>query len=210
MISDNCLYGELKFLRANVVQFSNVVYSVTLKQPKPWWNPAKLKSNVKSPKGTKKEILHGVSGVARPGEMVVMLGPSGSGKTTLLKVLGGRLKSSKVEGTVLYNDEPHSKFIKRRTGFVTQDDVLFANLTVKETLVYAARLRLPDTYTRDQKVGTQILSSVMECSDSTEMFEISGSGIGLTVVCNLSIDQILSSAVEQGHRVSRLRVRESD
>jgi len=55
---------------------------------------------------------------------------------------------------VLYNDAPYSKFIKRRTGFVTQDDVLFANLTVKETLVYAARLRLPDTYSRDQKVGT--------------------------------------------------------
>ena len=85
--------------------------------------------------------------------MLVMLGPSGSGKTTLLKVLGSRLKSDKVEGTVLYNDEPHSKFIKRRTGFVTQDDVLFANLTVKETLVYAARLRLPDTYTREDKVN---------------------------------------------------------
>ncbi|KAG0616160.1 hypothetical protein M758_5G094500 [Ceratodon purpureus] len=134
------------------LKFSNIVYSVELKQPKQWLNLKKFKSNLKTPKAKTKEILHGVSGVVRPGEMLVMLGPSGSGKTTLLKVLGSRLKSDKVEGTVLYNDEPHSKFIKRRTGFVTQDDVLFANLTVKETLVYAARLRLPDTYTREDKV----------------------------------------------------------
>lgn len=135
-----------------MVQFSKVVYSVALKQQKQWFDLRKLKANVKAPKAQSKEILHGVSGMVRPGEMLVMLGPSGSGKTTLLKVLGGRLKGAKVEGTVLYNDEPYSKVIKRRTGFVTQDDVLFPNLTVKETLVFAARLRLPDTYTKEQKV----------------------------------------------------------
>lgn len=34
---------------------------------------------------------------------------------------------------------------------MTQDDVLFPHLTVKETLNYAARLRLPKTLTREQK-----------------------------------------------------------
>lgn len=34
---------------------------------------------------------------------------------------------------------------------MTQDDVLFPHLTVKETLTYAARLRLPKTLTREQK-----------------------------------------------------------
>jgi ABC-type multidrug transport system ATPase subunit len=38
-----------------------------------------------------------------------------------------------------------------RIGFVTQDDVLFTHLTVKETLTYAALLRLPKTMTRQQK-----------------------------------------------------------
>ena len=38
-----------------------------------------------------------------------------------------------------------------RIGFVTQDDVLFAHLTVRETLTYAALLRLPRTMTRRQK-----------------------------------------------------------
>jgi ABC-type multidrug transport system ATPase subunit len=38
-----------------------------------------------------------------------------------------------------------------RIGFVTQDDVLFTHLTVKETLTYAALLRLPKTMTQQQK-----------------------------------------------------------
>lgn len=38
-----------------------------------------------------------------------------------------------------------------RMGFVAQDDVLFAHLTVRETLTYAALLRLPRTMTREQK-----------------------------------------------------------
>lgn len=38
-----------------------------------------------------------------------------------------------------------------RIGFVMQDDVAFPHLTVKETLTYAALLRLPNTLTKDQK-----------------------------------------------------------
>lgn len=38
-----------------------------------------------------------------------------------------------------------------RIGFVTQDDVLFPHLTVKETLTFAALLRLPKTLTKQQK-----------------------------------------------------------
>ncbi|XP_065856376.1 ABC transporter G family member 22-like isoform X2 [Euphorbia lathyris] len=79
------------------------------------------------------------------------MGPSGSGKTTLLSLLGGRLTQSTVSGSVTFNDQPYSKFLKSRIGFVTQDDVLFPHLTVKETLTYAARLRLPKTLTKEQK-----------------------------------------------------------
>lgn len=38
-----------------------------------------------------------------------------------------------------------------RIGFVSQDDVLFAHLTVKETLTYSALLRLPNTMSKKQK-----------------------------------------------------------
>uniref|UniRef100_A0A0E0K8Z2 ABC transporter domain-containing protein n=1 Tax=Oryza punctata TaxID=4537 RepID=A0A0E0K8Z2_ORYPU len=103
-------------------------------------------------KGTPREILTGISGSAAPGEVLALMGPSGSGKTTLLSILGGRVAGAgAVEGCVSYNDEPYSKSLKRRIGFVTQDDVLFTHLTVKETLTYAALLRLPRTMTRQEK-----------------------------------------------------------
>lgn len=150
------LYGsvvmKLVCVLVRVEQFSNLVYSVSLKRPKSWWNVRKWKENCCASQVVKKTIVDGVSGTVRPGEMLVMLGPSGSGKTTLLKLLGGRLTGKLKKGSILYNDRPYSKAVKRRTGFVTQDDVLFPHLTVKETLVYAALLRLPSTFTRQEKV----------------------------------------------------------
>ncbi|CAI9097538.1 OLC1v1033992C1 [Oldenlandia corymbosa var. corymbosa] len=98
-----------------------------------------------------KDVLNGITGCVNPGEVLALMGPSGSGKTTLLSLLGGRLRESTVGGTITYNDQPYSKFLKSRIGFVTQDDVLFPHLTVKETLTFAARLRLPSTLTKQEK-----------------------------------------------------------
>ncbi|KAE8735165.1 ABC transporter G family member 22 [Hibiscus syriacus] len=98
-----------------------------------------------------RDILNGISGSVNPGEVLALIGPSGSGKTSLLNLLGGRLIQSAVGGSVTYNDQPYSKFLKSRIGFVTQDDVLFPHLTVKEMLTYAARLRLPKVLTKQQK-----------------------------------------------------------
>ncbi|KAI3821892.1 hypothetical protein L1987_09467 [Smallanthus sonchifolius] len=104
-------------------------------------------------KGTReKVILNGVSGMVRPGEILAMLGPSGSGKTTLLTALGGRL-TGKLAGKITYNNQPFCGSTKRRTGFVTQDDVLYPHLTVTETLLFTAMLRLPTSLTRDEKVN---------------------------------------------------------
>ncbi|KAI4348846.1 hypothetical protein L6164_009516 [Bauhinia variegata] len=98
-----------------------------------------------------KEILNGITGCVNPGEVLALMGPSGSGKTTLLNLLGGRLRQPTVRGSITYNDRPYFKFLKSRIGFVAQDDVLFPHLTVRETLTYAARLRLPKTLTKEQK-----------------------------------------------------------
>ncbi|KAF8364625.1 hypothetical protein HHK36_033404 [Tetracentron sinense] len=93
-----------------------------------------------------KDILTGITGSALPGEVLALMGPSGSGKTTLLNLLGGRLSGPVIGGSITYNDQPYSKI-----GFVTQDDVLFPHLTVRETLTYTALLRLPKTLTKQQK-----------------------------------------------------------
>ncbi|CAL9026210.1 unnamed protein product [Prunus brigantina] len=98
-----------------------------------------------------KDILNGITGSVHPGEVLALMGPSGSGKTSLLNLLGGRAVQANVTGSITYNDQTYSKFLKSRIGFVTQDDVLFPHLTVKETLTYAALLRLSKTLTKEQK-----------------------------------------------------------
>ncbi|XP_031491559.1 ABC transporter G family member 21-like [Nymphaea colorata] len=102
-----------------------------------------------------KTILEGMSGMVRPGEVMAMLGPSGSGKTTLLTALAGRLQQQeqgKVTGCITYNGQSFSGSVKRMTGYVSQDDVLYPHLTVSETLVFSALLRLPNSLSREVRM----------------------------------------------------------
>eukprot|EP01018_Ginkgo_biloba_P010057 Gb_08303 [translate_table: standard] len=129
------------------LKFSDVKYKVILKsKTSNFWRNSFNESTI----FLEKEILHGVTGSVVPGEVLAMMGPSGSGKTTLINLLGGRMHHN-VSGSITYNDQPYTKALKRRIGFVTQDDVLFPHLTVRETLTYAALLRLPNTLTKQQK-----------------------------------------------------------
>lgn len=110
-------------------------------------------SDQRSTVGTERTILNGVTGIACPGEILAILGPSGSGKSTLLNALAGRLHGSGLTGTILANSAKLGKSILRRTGFVTQDDVLYPHLTVRETLVFCAMLRLPRTVSHEEKLA---------------------------------------------------------
>ncbi|XP_043701397.1 ABC transporter G family member 10 [Telopea speciosissima] len=88
-------------------------------------------------------ILKNVNCVAKPGEITAIAGPSGAGKTTLLEVLAGLVPQSRISGRVLVNDRPmNAPTFRRVSGYVTQDDALFPLLTVEETLLYSARLRI--------------------------------------------------------------------
>jgi ABC transport system ATP-binding/permease protein len=75
-----------------------------------------------------------------PGEFVALIGASGSGKTTLLKCLAGVRDPS--SGQVLVGTDPIDLRLTE-VGYVPQTDVLHDRLTVRETLMYTARLRLP-------------------------------------------------------------------
>jgi ABC-type multidrug transport system ATPase subunit len=96
------------------------------------------------PRRGSKFILKDVNCEARPGEVTAIAGPSGAGKTTLLEILAGRIPSCKVSGQVLVNNMPMDvNRFRRESGYVTQEDALFPSLTVRETLMYSALLRLP-------------------------------------------------------------------
>ncbi|KAJ1553624.1 ATP-binding cassette sub- G member 2, partial [Cladochytrium tenue] len=100
----------------------------------------------KKESGGVRRVLDGISGSVASGEMLAIMGSSGAGKTTLLNCLSGRLEAATKlsEGTITYDGAPRDARLWRRVAaFVEQDDALRAQLTVRETVAYAARLRLP-------------------------------------------------------------------
>ncbi|XVE80190.1 hypothetical protein DITRI_Ditri14bG0119800 [Diplodiscus trichospermus] len=125
------------------LKFVDVVYKIKLQKECNLFG--------KKPSSEERVILNGITGMVQPGEMLAMLGPSGSGKTTILTALGGRL-GGRLSGTITYNGKPFSNSMKRNTGFVTQDDVLYPHLTVTETLVFTALLRLPNSFSKEEKI----------------------------------------------------------
>ena len=68
-----------------------------------------------------------------------IMGSSGSGKTTLLSVLSLRLDRNRMNctGDIRLNGRPYNKnLLKAMSGYVMQDDLVHAMLTVNETLRY--------------------------------------------------------------------------
>ncbi len=97
------------------------------------------------------QIVSGVDMEVRAGQLIGILGPSGSGKSTLLRAMSGFRPATKgvvtFEGSDLYEE---FESLKRRIGFVPQDDVVPRALKVGRALGYTAELRLADR-SREQK-----------------------------------------------------------
>ncbi len=90
-------------------------------------------------------VLSGVTLTLVAGEVVAVVGPSGSGKSTLLAALSGSQPAD--EGSVLLDGQPLAERLASTPGLVgvvPQDDVVLPELTVEESLRFAARLRLPN------------------------------------------------------------------
>lgn len=125
----------------------------------------------------KLQILRPITAEFQPGELNIIMGPSGSGKTSLLNSIARRLHGSastqyRVTGQMLYNGAvPSENVIHSVTSFVTQDDdALMPSLTVRESLRFAAGLRLPTWMTRKEKNSRaeEILCKLglKECADN--------------------------------------------
>ncbi|KAG8848451.1 hypothetical protein FRB96_001237 [Tulasnella sp. 330] len=109
-----------------------------------------------------KTIVREVSATCANGEMLVIIGASGSGKTTVLNAIVGRLANLPIDnGSVFYSPSSaisaadrtplSARTIKQRIGFVKQQDTLLEHLTVRETLMFAAALRLPQSVSKETR-----------------------------------------------------------
>ncbi|CCM00070.1 uncharacterized protein FIBRA_02097 [Fibroporia radiculosa] len=89
-------------------------------------------------------ILENISGSVKPGQIMAIMGASGAGKSTFLDILARKRKRGLVSGHILVNGrEVADADFKKVMGFVDQEDTLMSTLTVYETVLYSALLRLP-------------------------------------------------------------------
>lgn len=96
------------------------------------------------------QVLEKVSFSVKSGQMLAILGTSGSGKTSLLDVLAGRNDGGGVEGEMFLNGVPWTRqMVRSCSAYVRQDDRLLAHLTVKETLMFVAQLKLPSSFSKE-------------------------------------------------------------
>jgi len=114
---------------------------------------------VETPNGS--QILDDVSLSIFPSELVALMGPAGAGKTTFLKAINGY--SAPAAGTVLFNGQDLYQFYDRfrlQMSYVPQDDIVHAQLTVREALYFTAKLRTDLTDPEIDKRIDEVLESL--------------------------------------------------
>ena len=101
------------------------------------------------------KILQNLSGNIQSGELLAILGPSGSGKTSFLNILSNKVKSEKyitLTGKITLNHKLQSEInFKNISAFVQQDDILYPQMTVFESLLMTSRMRLPSDISINNK-----------------------------------------------------------
>ncbi|KAI8893173.1 P-loop containing nucleoside triphosphate hydrolase protein [Globomyces pollinis-pini] len=119
-----------------------------------------------------KHILNNINLDLVPGQIIAILGASGSGKTTLLNVLAGRFANkNQISGSIQFNhQDPLQYYTDGSCAFVQQFDYLMPNLTVRETLQYAAEFGLGSSITKGERneiVESTILElGLKECANA--------------------------------------------
>ena len=107
-------------------------------------------------------LLNGVSGAFRPGVLTALMGVSGAGKTTLMDVLAGRKTGGYITGNITISGYPKKQeTFTRISGYCEQNDIHSPLVTVYESLLYSAWLRLrTEVDSETRKVDTELSWSV--------------------------------------------------
>ncbi|EMS61936.1 Pleiotropic drug resistance protein 4 [Triticum urartu] len=157
------------------VAFNNMRYSVDM--------PAEMKAQ-----GVDEDrllLLKGVSGSFKPGVLTALMGVSGAGKTTLMDVLAGRKTGGYIEGDISISGYPKKQeTFARISGYCEQNDIHSPNVTVYESLVYSAWLRLPSDV--ESETRKMFIEQVMEL---VELNSLRDALVGLPGVNGLSTEQ---------------------
>ncbi|CAI8614814.1 unnamed protein product [Vicia faba] len=145
--------------------------------------PAEMKSQ--GVNKNKLQLLQDVSGAFRPGILTALVGVSGAGKTTLMDVLAGRKTGGYIEGNISISGyQKNQTTFARISGYCEQNDIHSPHVTVYESLLFSAWLRLPSN------VKTQTRKMfVEEVMELVELKPLRDALVGLPGVDGLSTEQ---------------------
>ncbi|KAL9247865.1 hypothetical protein vseg_021248 [Gypsophila vaccaria] len=133
----------------------------------------------------KLQLLVNVTGAFRPGILTALVGVSGAGKTTLMDVLSGRKTGGAIKGDIYISGYPkRQETFARISGYCEQDDNHSPCLTIYESLLFSAWLRLPSHV--DLKTQRSFVDEVMEL---VELTPLSGGLVGMPGIDGLSTEQ---------------------
>ncbi|DBB03271.1 TPA: hypothetical protein ACH3X3_010666 [Trebouxia sp. C0006] len=148
--------------------------------------PSKAKSDNQSKENPAKlELLKGITGFSCPGVLTALMGGSGAGKTTLMDVIAGRKTQGEITGDILVNGHPKDqKTWSRVVGYVEQTDIHSPQATVKEALMFSAKLRLDASVSE-----AQVREYVDEVIGIVELQPVQNKLVGMPKVSGLSVEQ---------------------
>ncbi|KAL4636637.1 hypothetical protein ACB092_03G023300 [Castanea dentata] len=133
----------------------------------------------------KLQILSDITGALKPGVLTALMGVSGAGKTTLLDVLAGRKTSGYIEGHIKIGGYPKvQETFARVSGYCEQTDIHSPQITVEESVIFSAWLRLPPQI--DSKTKAEFVNEVLE---TIELDGIKDALVGVPGINGLSNEQ---------------------
>ena len=112
-----------------------------------------------------KKALHKMDLSVPSKSLLAIMGPSGCGKSTLLKSLNG--ESPPTKGNVLiFNQDliTNYEYLKTQIGYVPQDDIVHNQLTVEQSLFFAAKLRIANISKSDIELKINKILSELNIS----------------------------------------------
>ncbi|KAG5043641.1 hypothetical protein JHK87_007556 [Glycine soja] len=157
------------------ITFDDVTYSVDM--------PVEMRN--RGVVEDKLALLKGVSGAFRPGVLTALMGVTGAGKTTLMDVLAGRKTGGYIGGNITISGYPKKQeTFARISGYCEQNDIHSPHVTVYESLLYSAWLRLSPEINADTR--KMFIEEVMEL---VELKALRNALVGLPGINGLSTEQ---------------------
>ncbi|KAJ7564272.1 hypothetical protein O6H91_02G010500 [Diphasiastrum complanatum] len=168
-------HGMMLPFQPLVVSFENINYKIDM--------PPEMKQH--GFKETKLQLLSDITGAFRPGVLTALMGVSGAGKTTLMDVLAGRKTYGYVEGDIRISGFPKmQETFARVAGYCEQTDIHSPQVTVHESLIFSAWLRLSKDI--DSPIRLRFIDEVMEL---VELDLLKDCIVGIPGVTGLSTEQ---------------------